>query len=92
MAALGHGPLTNSQFREVTGMNRKQVVRLLKNLEQEGIVRKDGVKRGSRWILLGKGGGMVCYNIAAMALIIYQREGTAGPYQEGAGCYFMSVI
>lgn len=55
LAALGHGPLTNSQFREITGMDRTQVVRLLKKLEQEGLVRKDGAKRGSRWRLAGKG-------------------------------------
>lgn len=55
LAALGNGPLTNSQFREITGMDRTQVVRLLRKLEQEGLVRRDGAKRGSRWGLAGKG-------------------------------------
>lgn len=51
LAALEHGPLTNAQFREITGMDRKQIWYMLKQLEQEGLVRRDGERRGARWHL-----------------------------------------
>jgi len=51
LAALGHGPLTNSQFREITGMNRNQVWYLLKQLENEGVVKQVGATRRAKWIL-----------------------------------------
>jgi ATP-dependent DNA helicase RecG len=49
LAALGNGPLPNSQFREITGMNRAQVIRLLRKMGKEGLVKISGAKRGSKW-------------------------------------------
>ncbi len=49
--ALRHGPLSNAQIREITQMGRKQATRMMNALQEEGLVRLDGIKRGARWRL-----------------------------------------
>lgn len=49
--ALQHGPLSNAQIREVTQMSRRQVTMLMQALREGRLVKKDGERRGSRWLL-----------------------------------------
>ncbi len=56
LAALADRPLTNAEVREITQMDRLQVVKLMKALEGEGLVRLDRRGRGSRWHISSKPG------------------------------------
>jgi len=49
--ALQHGALSNAHIREITQMSRRQVTTLMQSLRQAGLVKKDGERRGSRWLL-----------------------------------------
>jgi ATP-dependent DNA helicase RecG len=51
LQALRDGSLSNAQIREITQLERTQAWRLLKQLEQEGLVRCTGLGRPSRWHL-----------------------------------------
>jgi ATP-dependent DNA helicase RecG len=55
LAALQHGPLSNAQIREITQMGRRQVTTLMQSLRDDGLVEKDGERRGSRWLLCSEG-------------------------------------
>ncbi len=50
LEVLDERELTNSDVREITQLTRKQVVKLMKELEAGGFVRLEGQKRGSRWV------------------------------------------
>jgi ATP-dependent DNA helicase RecG len=52
--ALCHGSLSNAQIREITQMSRKQTARMMNSLQDDGLVRLDGIKRGARWLLVEK--------------------------------------
>ncbi len=58
LAALADRPLTNAEVREITQMGRLQVVKLMKALEGEGLVRLDRRGRASRWFISGKPGNV----------------------------------
>ena len=49
--ALERGPLTNAQLREITQLERRQVVSLMVQLRLEQLVETEGTRRGSRWRL-----------------------------------------
>ena len=49
--ALQHGALSNAQIREITQMSRRQVTTLMQSLREGKLVKKDGERRGSRWLL-----------------------------------------
>jgi ATP-dependent DNA helicase RecG len=49
LAVLADRPLTNTEVREITQLGRLQVVRLMKALEAEGLVRLEKRGRASRW-------------------------------------------
>jgi ATP-dependent DNA helicase RecG len=49
LGALSFGPLTNADIREITQMDRRQVITLMKSLESEGLVEVEKRGRGSRW-------------------------------------------
>ena len=51
LSVLADGPLTNSDIREITQMNRKQVIALMNTLRREGLVQHETRGRASRWIL-----------------------------------------
>ncbi len=55
LAALRHGPLGNSEIREITQMSRFQTTRLMESLRREGLVRLEGERRGARWHLADNG-------------------------------------
>lgn len=52
LTALAHGPLGNSQIREITQLSRRQVVKLMEALRDEELVKTVGERRGARWQLL----------------------------------------
>ena len=52
-AKRGDPPLTNSEVREMTLMNRQQVYRLIQVLAKEGRVRIRGHGRGARYVYTG---------------------------------------
>ena len=45
----GNGGLTTSALAEQAGANRDQVLRLLRDLETAGRIRRTGQRRGTRW-------------------------------------------
>ncbi len=49
--ALQHGTLSNAQIREITQMSRRQVTTLMQSLREGKLVKQDGERRGSRWLL-----------------------------------------
>ena len=51
LTALGKGPLSNAQIREISQMDRAQALAIMRQLRQEGLVRKEGERRGTRWTL-----------------------------------------
>lgn len=53
LAALKERALSNQELREITQLNRDQVVWLMKSLAKDGMVALEGKKRGSRWRLAG---------------------------------------
>ncbi len=51
---LADRSLTNADIREMTQMNRRQVIALMNELRAEGLVRLVGKGRASRWVSAGK--------------------------------------
>jgi len=51
LAALSDRPLSNQEIREITQMNRNQVVRLMGSLRDDGLVELEQRGRGSYWRL-----------------------------------------
>jgi ATP-dependent DNA helicase RecG len=51
LAALQHGPLSNAQIREITQMSRRQVTDIMQSLRSIKMVKKNGERRGSRWMI-----------------------------------------
>ncbi|MDP3939021.1 MAG: ATP-binding protein, partial [Deltaproteobacteria bacterium] len=49
LQVLADRPLTNAEIREITQLERLQVVRLMRALEREGRAHMEGRGRGSRW-------------------------------------------
>ncbi len=49
-AARGEPPMTNADVRRITALDRKQVNRLIHELEQDGQVRMKGHGRGARYL------------------------------------------
>jgi len=50
-AARGEPPMTNADVRRITALDRKQVNRLIHELEDEGAVRMEGHGRGARYTI-----------------------------------------
>lgn len=44
------GPVSNEMVRELTGLDRKGALRLLKRLVSEGMLRQTGDRRGTRYV------------------------------------------
>jgi DNA-binding IclR family transcriptional regulator len=44
-----NGGLTTSELAEQTSANREQLLRLLRDLETAGRIRRNGQRRGTRW-------------------------------------------
>jgi len=53
LSALAERDLSNAEIREVTQMDRFQVIRLMDDLREEGLVALIGQKKGARWHLSG---------------------------------------
>lgn len=51
LSVLTERPLTNTDIREMTQMDRRQVIALMNELRAEGLVLVVGKGRGRRWIL-----------------------------------------
>jgi ATP-dependent DNA helicase RecG len=52
-ALRGEEPMTNADVRRITALDRKQVNRLIHELEREGHVRMHGHGRGARYLYVG---------------------------------------
>jgi len=57
LTALKRGPLSNADIREITQLGRYQVVRLMKQLQAEGLVTLAGRQRATRWMRHHSAGG-----------------------------------
>jgi len=53
LSALAERDLSNAEVREITQMDRFQVIRLMDALREEGLVALTGQKKGARWHLSG---------------------------------------
>ena len=53
LSLLKDRPLRNKEVRAFTDLDRQQVTALLRELEQEGLVRLEGYGAGARWYLIG---------------------------------------
>ena len=50
----GTGRIANSEYQELTGVNRKTAARDLDDLVEKGVLERIGEKRGNHYLLTGK--------------------------------------